>query len=135
MRIAAPARHGQVAHVGHGIRLGKRVQVGGQLDGVRIQHQNRGLVRIGDAVWGGRGQFDIVQAEQHGKVMLNGVAHGTIASNGHAGKTHPIPELLQIADGMGLRVDDGNDKTTVIRGLHIVDARAFRQIVIQRGRQ
>lgn len=76
-----------------------------------------------------------MQAEQHGKVMLNGVAHGTIASNGHAGKTHPIPELLQIADGMGLRVDDGNDKTTVIRGLHIVDARTFRQIVIQRGRQ
>ena len=135
MRISTAIRHGQISHIRYGVRLGKRVQVGGQLDGVRIQHQNRGLVRIGDAVGGGRGQFDIVQAEQHGKVMLNGVAHGTIASNGHAGKTHPIPELLQIADGMGLRVDDGNDKTAVIRGLHIVDARAFRQIVIQRGRQ
>ena len=135
MRISTAIRHGQISHIRYGVRLGKRVQVGGQLDGVRIQHQNRGLVRIGDAVGGGRGQFDIVQAEQHSKVMLNGVAHGTIASNGHAGKTHPIPELLQIADGMGLRVDDGNDKTTVISGLHIVDARTFRQIVIQRGRQ
>ena len=135
MRISTAIRHGQISHIRYGVRLGKRVQVGGQLDGVRIQHQNRGLVRIGDAVGCGRGQFDIVQTQQHGEMMLNGVAHGTIASNGHAGKTHPIPELLQIADGMGLRVDDGNDKTTVIRGLHIVDARTFRQIVIQRGRQ
>ena len=135
MRISTAICHGQISHIRYGVRLGKRVQVGGQLDGVRIQHQNRGLVRIGDAVWGGRGQFDIVQAEQHGKVMLNGVAHGTIASNGHAGKTHPIPELLQIADGMGLRVDDGNDETTVVRGIQIVDARAFGQIVVQRDGQ
>ena len=135
MRIAAPARHGQVAHVGHGIRLGKRVQVGGQFDGVCIQHQNRGFVGIGDAVGCGRGQFDIVQTQQHGEMMLDGVTHGTVTSDGHTGETHPVPQLLQIADGMGLRVDDGNDKTTVIRGLHIVDARTFRQIVIQRGRQ
>ena len=135
MRISTAIRHGQISHIRYGVRLGKRVQVGGQLDGVRIQHQNRGLVRIGDAVGGGRGQFDIVQTQQHGEMMLDGVTHGTVTSDGHTGETHPVPQLLQIADGMGLRVDDGNDETTVVRGIQIVDARAFGQIVVQRDGQ
>ena len=83
----------------------------------------------------GRGQFDIVQTQQHGEMMLDGVTHGTVTSDGHTGETHPVPQLLQIADGMGLRVDDGNDETTVVRGIQIVDARAFGQIVVQRDGQ
>ena len=51
VRVTSAIRHGQVAHIRHGIGLGQGIEIGGHFDGMRIQHQNGGLIGIGDAIY------------------------------------------------------------------------------------
>ena len=68
-------------------------------------------------------------------MMLDGVSHGTVSANGHAGESGPVPQLFEIAGGMRLRVYDGDDETAIVRGLEIINARSLGQIVVQCGGQ
>ena len=132
MRIAAPIRHIQKTHVLDGVVAGENVQIRRAFTGVRVKHQNRRFLGVRHAIRRHGGKAGRAQGQQHGEMMLHGVADVAVSAGGDAGETQPIPQLLEIAGGVRLRVEYGNHISFAACGAHIVDAGSLHQVVVQR---
>ena len=125
----------QIRHELFHVTVAHGIEIAFQRHAAGTEHQNRGFAVVGHAIDPRRDETGVMQSQQHGVMMMDGVDGGTVPAHGHAGQPNPLPQLIEISGDMHLIVEHGYDETVAVGVNGIVDAGVFDEIVIENGLQ